>query len=129
MISYTDSEGHAARTAVTRAVITDFARLFYVERDVRTAFETFVAPGYIQHNPGYRTAATPRSGPWPRCSPIPISTPTSSGCSLTGITASSSCTATTVTSAVAPSWTCTGWPTERLVDTGHHPADPGNRVQ
>jgi predicted SnoaL-like aldol condensation-catalyzing enzyme len=52
MIGYSDSEGHAARTAVTRAVITDFARLFYVERDVRTAFETFVAPGYIQHNPG-----------------------------------------------------------------------------
>lgn len=35
MISYTDSEDHAARTAVTRAVITDFARLFYVESDVR----------------------------------------------------------------------------------------------
>jgi predicted SnoaL-like aldol condensation-catalyzing enzyme len=52
MISYTDSEEHAARTAVTRAVITDFARLFYLERDVRRAFETFVAPGYIQHNPG-----------------------------------------------------------------------------
>lgn len=52
MISYTDSEDHAARTAATRALITDFARLFYLERDVRTAFETFVAPGYIQHNPG-----------------------------------------------------------------------------
>ena len=52
MISYTDSEDHAARTAATRVVITDFARLFYLERDVRRAFETFVAPGYIQHNPG-----------------------------------------------------------------------------
>ena len=52
MIFYTDGEAHAARTAATRAVITDFARLFYLERDVRTAFETFVAPGYIQHNPG-----------------------------------------------------------------------------
>lgn len=52
MISYTDSEDHAARTAATRALITEFARLFYLERDVRTAFETFVAPGYIQHNPG-----------------------------------------------------------------------------
>ncbi len=52
MIGYTDSEDHAARTAATRAVITDFARLFYLERDVRRAFETFVAPGYIQHNPG-----------------------------------------------------------------------------
>ena len=52
MISYTDSQDHAARTAATRAVITDFACLFYLERDVRRAFETFVAPGYIQHNPG-----------------------------------------------------------------------------
>jgi len=52
MISYADSEEHSARTAATRAVITDFARLFYLERDVRAAFETYVAPGYIQHNPG-----------------------------------------------------------------------------
>ena len=52
MISYTDGEDHAARTSATRTVITDFARLFYLERDVRTAFERFVAPGYIQHNPG-----------------------------------------------------------------------------
>ena len=52
MISYNDSEAHSARTAATRARITDFARLFYLERDVRTALETYVAPGYIQHNPG-----------------------------------------------------------------------------
>jgi len=52
MISYTDSADHAARTTATRALITAFARLFYLERDVRTAFETFVAPAYIQHNPG-----------------------------------------------------------------------------
>lgn len=52
MIAYTDSAEHAARTAATRAVITEFARLFYGERDVRRAFETFVAPDYIQHNPG-----------------------------------------------------------------------------
>ena len=52
MISYTDSEDHAARTAATRTLITEFARLFYLERDVRAAFETFVAPGYLQHNPG-----------------------------------------------------------------------------
>lgn len=52
MISYADSQEHAARTAATRAVITEFARLFYVERDVRQAFEAFVALGYIQHNPG-----------------------------------------------------------------------------
>ena len=35
-----------------RAIITEFARLFYVERDVKTAFETYVVPDYIQHNPG-----------------------------------------------------------------------------
>lgn len=35
-----------------RAIITDFARLFYTERAVRQAFETYVAPDYVQHNPG-----------------------------------------------------------------------------
>lgn len=35
-----------------RRVIEDFARLFYGERDVKQAFETYVAPDYIQHNPG-----------------------------------------------------------------------------
>lgn len=35
-----------------RAVIQDFARIFYAERDVRRAFEAHVAPDYIQHNPG-----------------------------------------------------------------------------
>jgi predicted SnoaL-like aldol condensation-catalyzing enzyme len=52
VIAYTDSAEHAARTEATRAVITEFARLFYTERDVRGAFQAFVAPGYIQHNPG-----------------------------------------------------------------------------
>jgi predicted SnoaL-like aldol condensation-catalyzing enzyme len=35
-----------------RAIVTDFARLFYTERNVRAAFETYVAPDYTQHNPG-----------------------------------------------------------------------------
>ena len=35
-----------------RAIVTDFARLFYEQRDVRGAFEAHVAPDYIQHNPG-----------------------------------------------------------------------------
>ncbi len=35
-----------------RAVIEDFATLFYERRDVRAAFEKHVAPDYIQHNPG-----------------------------------------------------------------------------
>lgn len=34
-----------------REIITEFARLFYSERDVRAAFEQFVAEEYIQHNP------------------------------------------------------------------------------
>ncbi|MET0179857.1 MAG: nuclear transport factor 2 family protein [Novosphingobium sp.] len=42
----------AAPPPDNRATIADFARLFYGERDVRLAFETYVAPGYIQHNPG-----------------------------------------------------------------------------
>jgi len=36
----------------TRAIVTEFARIFYTERDPRTAFARFVAPDYIQHNPG-----------------------------------------------------------------------------
>lgn len=35
-----------------RAIIKDFARLFYTERKVKQAFETYVAPDYVQHNPG-----------------------------------------------------------------------------
>jgi predicted SnoaL-like aldol condensation-catalyzing enzyme len=35
-----------------RAIVTDFARLFYTERNVRAAFETHVSERYIQHNPG-----------------------------------------------------------------------------
>lgn len=45
----------AARSAHTlternRAVITAFAKMFYGQRDVRGAFERYVAPDYIQHN-------------------------------------------------------------------------------
>jgi len=39
-------------TERNRAVIEDFARVFYAEKDVRRAFETHVAADYIQHNPG-----------------------------------------------------------------------------
>ncbi len=35
-----------------RGIVTEFARIFYTERDPRTAFERFVSPDYIQHNPG-----------------------------------------------------------------------------
>jgi predicted SnoaL-like aldol condensation-catalyzing enzyme len=37
--------------ATNRAVVTEFARLFYTDRDVRRAFETYVVEDYIQHNP------------------------------------------------------------------------------
>jgi len=40
-----------ALTEHNRAIVTDFARLFYTERDVRAAFERHVASDYIQHNP------------------------------------------------------------------------------
>ena len=44
--------GNGPAAADNRRIIEDFARMFYVERDVRQAFETYVAPDYIQHNPG-----------------------------------------------------------------------------
>lgn len=47
-----DSGRHARETARNRAIITDFAHRFYTLRQVRSAFETYVAPDYIQHNPG-----------------------------------------------------------------------------
>jgi len=39
-------------TERNRAIVTEFARLFYAEKAVRKAFETYVVPDYIQHNPG-----------------------------------------------------------------------------
>lgn len=44
--------GAAAPPPDNRAIVTDFADLFYTQRDVRKAFETHVVPDYIQHNPG-----------------------------------------------------------------------------
>lgn len=38
--------------ADNRELMTDFARIFYTERDPRGAFARYVTPGYIQHNPG-----------------------------------------------------------------------------
>lgn len=34
-----------------KAVVTKFMTTFYVDKKVREAFETWVQPGYIQHNP------------------------------------------------------------------------------
>jgi len=55
-----------SETERNRAVVAAFARIFYSEKDVRKAFETFVAPDYIQHNPGIadgREAAIAALGP------------------------------------------------------------------
>lgn len=38
-------------TARNRAIVTAFAHRFYDLRDVRGAFDRYVAPDYIQHNP------------------------------------------------------------------------------
>lgn len=35
-----------------RALMTEFARIFYTDRDPRTAFARYVSPDYVQHNPG-----------------------------------------------------------------------------
>lgn len=39
-------------TEQNRRVMTAFAQQFYAKRDVRGAFDRYVAPDYIQHNPG-----------------------------------------------------------------------------
>lgn len=39
-------------TERNRKVVLDFARIFYTEKDVERAFQTYVVSDYIQHNPG-----------------------------------------------------------------------------
>lgn len=39
-------------TAHNRALVTRFADILYRQKDVKRAFDTFVAPDYVQHNPG-----------------------------------------------------------------------------
>ena len=39
-------------TERNRAIVQDFAAIFYAEKDMRRAFMTHVVPEYIQHNPG-----------------------------------------------------------------------------
>ena len=44
--------GPEVAESANRVLISDFARIFYVERDVRRAFESYVsADKYTQHNP------------------------------------------------------------------------------
>jgi predicted SnoaL-like aldol condensation-catalyzing enzyme len=40
-----------ARSCKPKQVVTAFMTQFYVQKDVRGAFEKWVDPGYIQHNP------------------------------------------------------------------------------
>ena len=53
--------GAAASTATPscqlspRQVVTRFMTTLYIDKQVRTAFETWVDPGYIQHNPMAQT--------------------------------------------------------------------------
>lgn len=42
----------ATLTERNRAIMTDFADRFYTRRDVVGAFQRYVVPDYIQHNPG-----------------------------------------------------------------------------
>src|SRR5437879_10626219 len=43
---------HAAECRLKpKEVVTRFINEFYVQKQVRAAFETWVEPGYIQHNP------------------------------------------------------------------------------
>jgi len=45
----------AACKLTSKQVVTKFMTQFYVEKQVRRAFETWVDPGYIQHNPMAKT--------------------------------------------------------------------------
>ncbi|WP_338466670.1 nuclear transport factor 2 family protein [Novosphingobium sp. ZN18A2] len=42
-------------TLTPKQVVTRFMTQFYIDKDVRGAFETWVDPGYIQHNPMAKT--------------------------------------------------------------------------
>jgi predicted SnoaL-like aldol condensation-catalyzing enzyme len=50
------SLAHADQCTLTpKEVVTQFMTKFYLEKKVREAFETWVEPGYIQHNPLAKT--------------------------------------------------------------------------
>ena len=42
----------AAAAPDNRTIVTEFARIFYAEKNPAAAFKRFVAPDYVQHNPG-----------------------------------------------------------------------------
>lgn len=49
-VNSTPRKAHACKLSV-RDVATQFFDTFYIKKQVRTAFETWVVPNYIQHNP------------------------------------------------------------------------------
>ena len=49
----------AALTEHNRAVVDKFVEVFYAQRNVRKAFETFVAADYVQHNPNIADGREP----------------------------------------------------------------------
>jgi predicted SnoaL-like aldol condensation-catalyzing enzyme len=52
VLAFTAQPAEAKRCSLTpKQVVTKFMTQFYVDKDVRGAFETWVDPGYIQHNP------------------------------------------------------------------------------
>lgn len=49
------SAGKARCELGPRQIVTRFMTALYIDKQVRTAFETWVDPGYIQHNPMAQT--------------------------------------------------------------------------
>jgi predicted SnoaL-like aldol condensation-catalyzing enzyme len=51
-LAFAAAPAHTAECRLTpKQVVTRFVTEFYLEKRVREAFETWVQPGYIQHNP------------------------------------------------------------------------------
>ncbi len=51
-LALASAAGHAEQCRLTpKEVVTRFMTEFYLQKHVRAAFETWVEPGYIQHNP------------------------------------------------------------------------------
>lgn len=49
--SIAEARPRPSLTDSNRRMITEFARIFYTERDVKKAFEAYVSDHYVQHNP------------------------------------------------------------------------------
>ncbi|MBO9604094.1 MAG: nuclear transport factor 2 family protein [Novosphingobium sp.] len=46
-----DEQSHSATTRATRGLAMKFLRMAFVDKQFRSAFDSFVAPDFIQHNP------------------------------------------------------------------------------